>query len=280
MRINRLQAAILLGVPTLFLLFFFVYPFVLIAASSLHATSDSLTLKEYVQIFSDTYYLQVLLATTVVTIWVTLITLPFGYCLAYYLVFHVSSSALRRLIYVLLLTPLFITGIVRTFGWVIILGHNGLLNDVLVGLGIFSAPMQILNSKTAVVIGMSYVLMPFMVLTVGSVLQGINISLIEAARDLGANPIMTFAKVTLPLSIPGVIAGSLIVFSLSMSAYVTPSIMSGGRFNLMPMLIFQQYMVNFDFQFGGALSILLLVFTLALMALYMAVLNRWAQQLH
>jgi putative spermidine/putrescine transport system permease protein len=279
MRINRLQAAILLGIPTLFLLIFFIYPFALVVASSLHANSNALTIGQYVHFLSNTYYLHVLLTTTVVTIWVTLITLPFGYCLAYYLVFCVSSPIVRRLIYVFLLTPLFITGIVRTFGWVIILGHNGLLNDVLVDIGMITTPLLILNSKTAVVIGMSYVLMPFMVLTVGSVLQGIDIALLEAARDLGANPLTTFVKVTLPLSIPGVIAGSLIVFSLSMSAYVTPSIMSGGRFNLMPMLIFQQYMVNFDFHFGGALSILLLTFTLALMAIYMAVLNRWANQL-
>lgn len=280
MRINRLQATVLLGLPTLFLLIFFGYPFVLVMASSLHAASGAWTFSEYAHIFSDGYYLHVLLTTTVVTLWVTLITLPFGYCLAYYLIFHVSSSACRRLIYVLLLTPLFITAVVRTFGWVIILGHNGLLNDALVGLGAISTPLQILNSKTAVVIGMSYVLMPFMVLTVGSVLQGINISLLEAARDLGANPMVTFLRVTLPLSVPGVIAGSVIVFSLSMSAYVTPSIMSGGRFNLMPMLIFQQYMVSFDFSFGGALSILLLTFTLALMAIYMAVLNRWARRLN
>jgi putative spermidine/putrescine transport system permease protein len=163
---------------------------------------------------------------------------------------------------------------------VIVLGHNGLLNNALVALGIISTPLQILNTKTAVVIGMSYVSMPFMVLTVGSVLQGINVSLLEAARDLGANPIVTFFRVTLPLSIPGVVAGSLIVFSLSMSAYVTPSIMSGGRFNLMSMLIFQQYMISFDFPFGAALSILLLAFTLALMAIYMSVLNRWAKQLN
>jgi putative spermidine/putrescine transport system permease protein len=279
MRINRLQAALLLGVPTLFLLIFFIYPFVLVVASSLHSNSNTLTLTEYARIFSETYYLQVLLTTTVVAVWVTLITLPFGYCLAYYLVFHVSSPAGRRLIYVLLLTPLFITAVVRTFGWIIILGHNGLLNDMLLAIGAIATPLRILNSKTAVVIGMSYVLMPFMVLTVGSVLQGINISLLEAAGDLGANPITTFFRVTLPLSIPGVIAGSLIVFSLSMSAYVTPRLLSGGRFNLMPMLIFQEYMVNFDFHFGGALSILLLTFTLALMMIYMAVLSRWARQL-
>jgi len=279
MRINRLQAALLLGIPTLFLLVFFIYPFALVIASSLHTNSDVFAFSEYFRIFSETYYLQVLLTTTVVTVWVTLITLPFGYCLAYYLVFHVSSPVVRRFIYVLLLTPLFVTAIVRTFGWLIILGHNGLLNDVLLGIGAIGSPLRILNSKMAVVIGMSYVLMPFMVLTVGSVLQGINVSLLEAARDLGANPLVAFFRVTLPLSIPGVIAGSLIVFSLSMSAYVTPSIMSGRQFNLMPMLIFQEYMVNFDFHFGGALAILLLTFTLALMTLYMAVLNRWSQQL-
>ena len=106
MRINRLQAALLLGIPTLFLLIFFICPFVLVIASSLHAESNAWMLSEYIRIFSESYYLQVLLTTTVVTIWVTLITLPFGYCLAYYLVFYVSSPGVRRLIYVFLLHPL------------------------------------------------------------------------------------------------------------------------------------------------------------------------------
>ena len=123
-------------------------------------------------------------------------------------------------------------------------------------------------------VGLSYIMTPFMVLTVASVLQNIDRSLEEAARDLGAGRLVTFLKVTLPLSLPGIIAGSLIVFTLSVSAYVTPSILSGGKTVVMSMLIFQQYATVFDFNFGATLAVALLLATILLVVGYLFLVER------
>jgi putative spermidine/putrescine transport system permease protein len=171
---------------------------------------------------------------------ITVCSLLVGYPLAYYMIYGLNSRFLRRIFYIVVVTPLFTSNIVRSFAWIVMLGRQGIVNDVLQGTGLISSPLFLVYSKTGVVIGLSYVLLPFMVLTVSSILQNLNRSLLEAARDLGATPLVAFLKVTLPLSLPGVIAGSLMVFTLTVSAYVTPSVMSGGRFNVMAMLIFQQ----------------------------------------
>jgi putative spermidine/putrescine transport system permease protein len=180
----------------------------------------------------------------------------------------------RRLIYIIVVTPLFTSNIVRAFGWMVLLGRRGMINDLLQLTGVTDRPLPLLYGQTSIVVGLTYIMAPFMVLTVASVLQNIDRSLDEAARDLGAGAWSTFTRVTLPLSMPGVIAGSLIVFTLSVSAYVTPSILSGGRQNVMSMLIFQQYGAILNFPFGAALSVVLLATTLILVGAYLVVLDR------
>jgi putative spermidine/putrescine transport system permease protein len=156
----------------------------------------------------------------------------------------------------------------------VMLGRRGIVNETLTGLGLIERPLPLLFTQTSIVIGLSYIMTPFMVLTVASVLQNIDRSLEEAARDLGAGRFATFTTVTLPLSLPGIVAGSLIVFTLSVSAYVTPSIMSGGKSVVMSMLIFQQYTSVFDFNFGATLAVTLLITTIALVLGYLLVVER------
>jgi putative spermidine/putrescine transport system permease protein len=156
----------------------------------------------------------------------------------------------------------------------VLLGRRGMINDALVGAGIVEHPLPLLFSETSIVIGLSYIMTPFMVLTVSGVLQNIDRSLEEAAQDLGAGHFITFLKITLPLSMPGIIAGSLIVFTLSVSAYVTPSILSGGKKIVMSILIFQQYGSVFDFNFGATLAITLLITTIVLVGGYLLVMER------
>jgi putative spermidine/putrescine transport system permease protein len=277
MRIGRFEAILLLGGPVLFLLLFFIAPFLMMMLASLQEKSGALTGANYLKLATDSYYWSILLETFKMAFWITLVTLVLGYSLAYYLTFHVKSRLLRRLIFIIVVTPLFTSAIVRAFAWIVMLGRQGLVNQALQMAGIIGAPLLLVYSKASVVIGLSYVLLPFMILTVASILQNMNRSLLEAARDLGANPLVTFLRVTFPLSLPGVVAGSLMVFTLSVSAYVTPSIMSGGRFNVMSMLIFQQYMVLFDYNFGATLSMLLMVMTLLLIGIYVLVLERRAR---
>jgi putative spermidine/putrescine transport system permease protein len=277
MRIGRIEAIVLLGGPVLFLVVFFVGPFLLMTVASLQAKGGAWTAAQYVKVTTDAYYWEILYETFKIGLWVALVTFVMGYALAYYITFQVKSRLVRRVIYIVVVTPLFTSVIVRSFAWIVMLGRQGLVNQALQATGLVSSPLSLVYSKTGVIMGLSYVLLPFMVLTVSSILQNLNRSLLEAARDLGASPLMAFLKVTFPLSLPGVIAGSLMVFTLTVSAYVTPSIMSGGRFNVMSMLIFQQYMVLFDYNFGAALAILLMVATLVLMGVYVMLLERRAR---
>jgi putative spermidine/putrescine transport system permease protein len=274
MRITRPWALILLGVPVAFLIAFFVVPFGVVFRDSLRTKEGAFTFEHYAKALGDVYYWETLLLTFKLSLFVTLATLLIGYPLAYFIVCHVRSRLLRSLIYIIVVTPLFTSNIVRAFGWMVLLGRRGMVNDILQLTGITDQPLPLLYGQTSIVAGLTYIMAPFMVLTVASVLQNIDRSLDEAARDLGAGAWSTFTRVTLPLSLPGVIAGSLIVFTLSVSAYVTPSILSGGRQNVTSMLIFQQYGAILNFQFGAALSMVLLVTTLILVGVYIAALDR------
>ena len=274
MRFTSVNTAVLLLGPIAFFLLFFAAPFALLVGESFTRPEGGMTLANYIAVLSDGYYWKALLNTLLISFWVTVVCFVLGYPLAYFTVFHVPSVWVRRGIYVLLVTPLFTSNIVRAFGWIVILGRRGIVNSSLIGIGLIETPLDLLYSKTAIVIGLSYILLPVMALSVCSVLQTVDRTLIEAARDLGARPSRAFLAVTFPLSLPGVVAGSIIVFALSVSAYVIPSILSGGREMVTPILIFQQYTATFRPDIGAALSVVLLVVTLLLIGAYLFILER------
>jgi putative spermidine/putrescine transport system permease protein len=266
-RLTSGNAFLLMIGPIGFFVLFFVLPFAQLVDESLSG-SRGWTLDNYADVLADAYYWKALVDTLLISLLVTLVTFLAGYPLAYFMIFHLRSAALRRFSYVLLVTPLFTSNIVRAFAWIVILGRRGMVNAGLLGIGVIDAPVDLLYNKLSIIIGLAYILLPLMVLTVCSVLQSLDRALIDAARDLGARPSVAFLTVTLPLSLPGVVAGSIIVFALSVSAYVIPSILSGGREIVMSMLIFQQYMATFRPDIGATLSVVLLVVTLALIAAY------------
>ncbi len=274
MRITRPWAFALLGLPLAFLLAFFVVPFCGVFLDSLRTKDGLWTLEQYAKALGELYYWETLLLTFKLALYVTLATFLIGYPLAYYIVRNVKSRFVRSLLYIVVVTPLFTSNIVRAFGWMVLLGRRGLVNDFLLATGVTDRPLPLLYGQSSIVIGLTYIMAPFMVLTVASVLQNIDRSLDDAARDLGAGAWSAFWRITFPLSLPGVIAGSLIVFTLSVSAYVTPSILSGGRQNVTSMLIFQQYGAVLNFQFGAALSVVLLVTTLILVGGYLFAFDR------
>ena len=274
MRMNSALSLLLLAAPLAFMLAFFVTPFGIVAADSVNDGKGALTWAHYAKALGEAYYWDTLFYTFRMSLLVVLFSFLIGYPLAYFIVRQVRSRLVRSLLYIVVITPLFTSNIVRSFGWMVLLGRRGLVNDGLVASGLVDAPLPLLYGTFSIVLGLTYIMTPFMVLTVASVLQGIDRSYEEAARDLGATPWAAFTKVTFPLSLPGVVAGSLIVFTLSVSAYVTPSILSGGRQNVTSMLIFQQYGVVLNFQFGAALAIVLLATTLLLVMGYLFALNR------
>jgi putative spermidine/putrescine transport system permease protein len=274
LRIRRPWALLLLGLPIAFLVAFFVAPFLTVVVASLADKSGHWSPANYAHALGDPYYWEVLLLTFQLSLVVTVVALVVGYPLAYYMTNVMQSRLLRRLSYIIVVTPLFTSNIVRSFGWMVLLSRRGLINQVLLALGIIDRPLQLMFTQTSIVIGLAYISAPFMVLTIASVLQNIPHALVEAARDLGAGRFSTFLRITLPLSLPGVIAGSVIVFTLSVSAYVTPSIMSGGKTVVMSMLIFQQYGTILDVNFGAALAVVLLLSTLLLVGGYLLVIER------
>ncbi len=276
MKITRSQATLFLGGAVVFMTLFFVIPLLMVLFTSFQPSHGN-ALKNYEEVATDAYFWRVLLNTFRISLWVTLITFIMGYILSYSLNFHLKRPIIRRLVYIAAVLPLFVSNIVRSFGWIVLLGREGLINDSMIWLGVFSAPVQLLYTDGSVIVTLSYVMLPFMILTLNSVFQNINPSLIDASRDLGAGSLVTFLKVTFPLSLPGVVAGSLIVFTLSVSAYVTPSVMSGGRLMVMPILIYDYYMVELDFSMGAALAMMLLLASISIISVYLFILKRYTR---
>ncbi len=257
----------LAGLPALFFAAFFIAPMMVVLIASFTTPEGAPTLANYFRILFDSYHWDVLWVTFRIGALTTIVAVLIGYPLAWYLVRIVNWAPWRRACVILLVVPLFTSNIVRSFGWMVLLGRNGLVNDTLVSSGLIERPMRFLGTELGILIGLVYILLPFIVLAVGNALAKVDPALEQASADLGAKPFETFWTVTFPLSLPGLMAVAIMVFMLAVSAYVTPALLSGGHITVFSMLIFQQYSSVFDFHSGGALGITMLVLTLALVAI-------------
>jgi putative spermidine/putrescine transport system permease protein len=257
----------LIGLPAAFFVAFFLAPMAVVTLASVTQKDGAFTLAHYARILFDQYHWDVLWLTLRIGLVTTAVTVLIGYPLAWYLVRVVRFRPWRRLCVIMLIVPLFTSNIVRSFGWMVLLGRNGLVNDGLIAAGFIERPMRFLGTETGIVIGLVYILLPFVVLSVGNALAKVDPALEQASADLGARPAVTFWTITFPLCLPGLMAGAVMVFMLAVSAYVTPALLSGGRITVFSMLIFQQYSSVFDFHYGGALGITMLVLTLVLVAI-------------
>jgi putative spermidine/putrescine transport system permease protein len=170
------------------------------------------------------------------------------------------------LVTLVIAAPLLISVIARTFGWIVVLGPNGLANALFHALGLVTDPVPLLFTEAAIVVGLVHVLLPYMVLSIAASLEAIDGSLVRAARSLGASPRVAFLRVTLPLSLHGLIAGSLIVFALSSASFVTPAILGGSQLKVTSSLVYQQTLVLFNWPFGGAIAMIMLALTSILIA--------------
>lgn len=264
---SRTALALLLFAPLAFFAAFFIAPMAVVALSSVTSSDGGLTLAHYARVLLDQYHWDVLWVTFRIALFTTLICMLVGFPLAWYLVRIVRWRAWRRACVILVIVPLFTSNIVRSFGWMVLLGRTGLVNQGLMGLGLTERPIRFLGTETGILIGLVYILVPFVVLTVGNALAKIEPAYEEASADLGVGPARTFWFVTLPLCLPGVVSGAIMVFALAVSAYVTPALLSSGQITVFSMLIFQQYSSVFDLHYGAALSITLLVLTLVLVTL-------------
>lgn len=250
---ERKHRALLLALPTvLTLLFFFVAPMVYILVHTLHENG----LSDFVDFFGDPFYRNILWVTLWVSLVSTAISLVLGYPTAFYMAR--TKSRMKQVMMIVILFPFLVSAVVRSYGWMVILGTNGLLNQLLQSLGLISAPLKILNTETAVIIGMIHLLVPYMVLSLVGVLQSIDPNVEYAAYSLGASPLQTFSKVVFPLSLPGIISGCVLVFTMSMTSYVTPKLLGGSKFRMMATMVVQEINVNFDWGAASAISYILL----------------------
>jgi len=211
-------------------------------------------------------YLTALATTNWIALIVTLTVLLLGYPIAYYLT--TADGPGVPIVVLAIVLPYFTSIIVRTFAWMVLLGEHGLINDLLMVAGIIHHPLPLMYNRLGVLIGMSYVLLPYMVLTLFAAMRGIDISLLRAAEGLGASGFYTFRRVYFPLSLHGVLSGALIVYILAIGYFITPALMGGQHDIMVAMLIDRELEVALDWPSAALMSLSLLVVTLVLYAVY------------
>lgn len=245
----------------LFLTGFFVLPLLDTVERSVTGGDGGLTLARYATLFGDWFYVDAMLQTLALSAGVTFICLLAGYPVAYYLVRH--ARRWRGVIIFTLVAPLLTSIIMRTFGWQVLFARRGVVNTVLVDwLGLADAPIRFTNNLGVTVAALVHVLLPFMVLSIAPVLQGIDTRLEESAELLGAGRLRAFREVTLPLSVDGIVTGCILVFMVANGSFVTLLLLGGGLQTL-PLLIYQQFNTTRDFGMVGAMSTVLLVLAVA-----------------
>ncbi len=245
-----------------------VAPMLLLARISLNRFSptelmvEATSAENYLRAIQDPYYQHVLLTTLGVALGCTLLALVIGFPAAYWLAR--MESRWKSLATILVLFPLLVGNVVRSAGWMALLGNDGAINAALRGLGLISAPLPLLYNAGSVVVGIVAVVLPYMILTLSAVIEGIPRQAEEAAANLGARPMTVFRRVVLPLALPGVAAGSVLVFILCMNAYATPVLLGGPQFKMMAPAVYDQFVRGNNWPFGAALAFILLAVTLVL----------------
>lgn len=206
-------------------------------------------------------YLTVLMRTFEIAAIVTIGCLLLGYPVAFFLA--TTTPLWRALGFAFVMLPLWTSVLVRTYAWMVVLGRNGIINRILIDSGLMSEPLRLLNTQMAVVLGMIHVMLPFMILPIYSALNRMDPDLPKAAYGLGATPFRVFTTIYLPLTLRGILAGVTLVFVVSLGFYVTPALLGGGKVTMFAMIIEQQVREFLAWNFAGALSMVLLVVTLA-----------------
>lgn len=223
------------------------------------------TLANYAKLLGSSFYWGIILRTFLVAIVSTAFTVVLGYPVAYQLAR--TRTRLRPLLLLCVVAPLLIGGVVRGYGWILILDQRGVVNSVLLGLHVVNNPVHLLFNFTGLVLTMVEVLLPFFILPMMGVIANIDPAVESAALSVGASRIQTLFRVTLPLSAPGIAAGASIVFSLASSIFVIPQIIGGASYLVLSTLAYQQIGTVGDWPFGSAISVVMLVITLAVLAI-------------
>ena len=259
-------------VPALVLLLVgFVAPVGLLVPTSVRpyvplvGITSGFTLRHYVRLLTDSYYLEIIGRTLALGLAVTVATLLIGYPVALFLAR--TRSRWRSWLTLLVVFPLMLNLVVRTFGWIALLAQNGLVNQALQAIGLVDGPVKLLFNFTGLMIGLTHIFLPFMILVLIGAIQNISRDVEDAARVLGASWGGAFLRVTLPLSAPGIVSGSILVFVLTISALVTSRLLGGPTYQVMSTLIYDEFLQRLNWPAGSAQSLLLTVIVLGLVYL-------------
>ncbi|PZU24555.1 MAG: spermidine/putrescine ABC transporter [Shinella sp.] len=270
---RNIPAALVLGIPFVWVVLFMLIPYGVIATYSFWEKKYPVFIPafqwgNYQMLLADPQYIKVLLRTAKISILVSIASFLIAYPFAYYLVYRCRSARVRTWLYMAVVAPLWISYLLRAYVWKTILGTEGVLNSFLIWTGLVETPSPIfLYNQFSMVVTLTYIFIPFMVMPIYTALEKIPKNLIEASADLGLGPWRTLMKVTLPMSLPGVVAGFTLTFCLSFGDFVAPFLVGGPDGNLIANVITTQFGSALNWPLGSALSIIMLIVVLTIISL-------------
>ena len=253
-----------------YLAVFFIYPLLSFLPTSFYY-EDAFSFEKYVRAFTKPVYLRILRTSFMIAGSTTLVTLILAYPVAY--LFTNASGKIKGVVTAFIILPFWTSIIVRMYAWMSLLGHNGIFNRLFMEGGIISEPIPMMFNRFGVLVGMVHFMLPYMVLSIYAVMSGIPPVYMQAGANLGAPPLRRFIKIYLPLSMPGVGAGCLLVFILALAFYITPALLGGLKDTMIAQIIEQQMKETFDWPFAAALSTILIIVTTTLYVIYQKVMS-------
>lgn len=268
----------LIAPATILVTFLFIFPLFNFLRTSFDRNisggffESAWTLENFIEFFSDKYFLNILWNTIYIAVASTILTLILAFPIAYLLAR--TKSKLKGVLIGLVVFPLLVGNIVRDIGWIALFSETGLVNEFLLSIGLIHNPQTFLGTHLAVIIAISNVVLPYMIISIQSVIENINPSLEESARDLGASNWMVMKTILIPLAMPGIMAGTLFVFILSMNAYTTPLIIGGTKVQMMAPALYSQITEVSNWPLGAAMAVVLITITLVSAMFYLRVMEK------
>ena len=265
-----LTRSLLLAPAALWIIGFFILPYLLLAYMSFKPTSSTgpylpgFTLENYIFNLTDPFYWEIMFETVAQGVLTVVICLLLAYPVAYRLAR--GNSRHKGFWYTLVISPLLVGVVIRCYGWMVLLADKGLINDGLLSLGLIDAPLPLMYNRLGTMIGMIQVYLPYMVISLTGSIQAVNPELDYTARSLGASRFTAFRKITLPMSLPGILSGSIMVFVLTISSYAI--LLGGNRIVTTPLLIVQNTLEAFDWPGGASMAVIMFVVVVTLLTLY------------
>ncbi|CAK6477859.1 ABC transporter permease [Peribacillus castrilensis] len=257
----------------LFLTIFMIIPILMTIGTTFFHEGGGFSVQGYLDFFQDRYFIEILLTTLRVSLFTTIICILLGFPAAYY----ISKLKQRKKAIMLLLTifPLLTSPVVRSFSWMVIIGKNGVVNKLLMGMGLIEKPLDILYTPTAIIIGLVHLFLPLIIVTLVGVMENIETDLLKAAESLGASRLAVFSKVIIPLSVPGLVIGSILVFIGSFTAYTTPALL-GGKQRVISTFLYQNAITLNEWQVASIVATIMIAVTV----LIISIMNGLAKKLN